>query len=604
MILLNKLIMFILTQRAKNVLYLMYMNKEVIYLEPEDDITDILSKLQRAEQKVVALVPPKKATMLRSAVNMKLVAKAAKETKKVAVIVTADPAISKMAMMAEIPVAKTLQSRPVVPTRESLDAIRSDEQVIDEDLAENNEKDMPKMPSEGSRSASEGRLSKSADTIELTEDGLEKGSKGASKGSKPGSDGNLSKFMQYRKWIIAGSVAAVILVIFGVWALIFAPAAQIIVKMSTTPNNFSEEIRFTSDLAAENPTEGVLYAEKITFEPEYTENFEASGKEDRGDRAKGKVNISMSFAPKAGEAAQVGLLKGYKLAATTSDGKSVTYALQEDVGAAKFDGTDAGLAVLGSAGWKCGSSLSGGWSCSQTATAEVEATAAGEDYNIGAGRTWDPIVDEKTGEKFTISNPSTITGGSSKNVTVVTKANLDGATERILASHATEGKDLLFGQIQTDNAIIISSSFKSEAGEVKSTPALDAEVDENIKPEIKIKAVYSVYILDKTKVEEFIKAKASVAADQRVYSVGDPYVERFTDLKEPARLKTVVRTGPTVTEDAVMEKSKGRKIGEVRSLLQSINGVSSVEIVPSYFWVNSVPNDPNKVTIELTVEDK
>ena len=52
------------------------MNKEVIYLEPEDDITDILTKLQRAKQKLVALVPPKKATMLRSAVNMKLVARA------------------------------------------------------------------------------------------------------------------------------------------------------------------------------------------------------------------------------------------------------------------------------------------------------------------------------------------------------------------------------------------------------------------------------------------------------------------------------------------------------------------------------------------------
>ena len=82
--------MFILAQPFRNVLYLMYMNKEVIYLEPEDDITDILTKLQQAEQKLVALVPPKKATMLRSAVNMKLVARTAKECDKVAVIVTAE----------------------------------------------------------------------------------------------------------------------------------------------------------------------------------------------------------------------------------------------------------------------------------------------------------------------------------------------------------------------------------------------------------------------------------------------------------------------------------------------------------------------------------
>ena len=128
--------MFILTQPARNVLYLMYMNKEVIYLEPEDDITDVLTKLQRAEQKLVALVPPKKATILRSAVNMKLIARTAKDCEKVAVIVTGDPAVIKLAMAARIPVAKTLQSRPMVPTPEMLQESKSSEQVIDEDLAE------------------------------------------------------------------------------------------------------------------------------------------------------------------------------------------------------------------------------------------------------------------------------------------------------------------------------------------------------------------------------------------------------------------------------------------------------------------------------------
>ncbi len=54
------------------------MNKEVIYLEPEDDITDILTRIQQADKKLVVIVPPKKATMLRSAVNMKLVARVAK----------------------------------------------------------------------------------------------------------------------------------------------------------------------------------------------------------------------------------------------------------------------------------------------------------------------------------------------------------------------------------------------------------------------------------------------------------------------------------------------------------------------------------------------
>ena len=108
------------------------MNKEVIYLEAEDDITDILTKLQQAEQKLVALVPPKKSSILRSSVNMKLVARVAKECDKIVVIVTQDPAVVKMAMSTRIPVAKTLQSRPVIPTEANVRAAEAAADIVDE----------------------------------------------------------------------------------------------------------------------------------------------------------------------------------------------------------------------------------------------------------------------------------------------------------------------------------------------------------------------------------------------------------------------------------------------------------------------------------------
>ena len=37
------------------------MNKDTIYIEPEDDITDIITKIENSKEKIVALVPPKKA---------------------------------------------------------------------------------------------------------------------------------------------------------------------------------------------------------------------------------------------------------------------------------------------------------------------------------------------------------------------------------------------------------------------------------------------------------------------------------------------------------------------------------------------------------------
>ena len=588
------------------------MNKEVIYLEPEDDITDILSKLQRAEQKVVALVPPKKATMLRSAVNMKLVARTAKESKKVAVIVTADPAIAKMAMMAQIPVAKTLQSRPVVPTKESLAAAEANEQIIDEDLADitdeaaaKGEKAQAKTAGEASNSASEKVSDKSAAALELDEESLEKGSKdgkkSAAKGSQDKKGQKVPDIAKYRKWIILGVVAALALVVFGVWAFVFAPAVQITVAMSTSANNFSEDVRFTTDPAAENAAEGIFYARKQTYEPEFTDKFEATGKEDRGERATGTITLNMVFTPNEDVATQIGLAKGYsKLTATTADGKAVSYALDEDL-STNWDGTMAGLSNLAAAGWACNTSASAGTTCRKTATAAVVANAAGEDYNIGAARTWNPVEDDD--ETIRISNSNAFTGGSTRNVTVVTQANIDAAKERILAEHATEGRMTLLDTIKSDDIVIIESSFASEAGEVKSVPAVNAEVDENAQPELTVKAIYSVYTVDKAKVEEFVVAKTTTPDDQRIYSVSNPYFEHFTKIEDPARLKAIVKTGPTVTEENILEKAQGRKIGEVQSLLRSINGVSAVEIKPSYFWVRSVPKDASKITIELTVED-
>jgi hypothetical protein len=55
------------------------MNKDVIYIDVEDDITAIIGKVKGAKEKIVALVPPKRIGVLQSAVNLRLIARAAKQ---------------------------------------------------------------------------------------------------------------------------------------------------------------------------------------------------------------------------------------------------------------------------------------------------------------------------------------------------------------------------------------------------------------------------------------------------------------------------------------------------------------------------------------------
>lgn len=593
--------MFILTQPARNVLYLMYMNKEVIYLEPEDDITDVLTKLQRAEQKLVALVPPKKATILRSAVNMKLIARTAKDCEKVAVIVTGDPAVIKLAMAARIPVAKTLQSRPMVPTPEMLQESKSSEQVIDEDLAEKSEKSAgnaqnPAKSASNATSkttktaseATEGTLDASdadgAVTLDLTDEGLaataEKGQKSAKSGKKSTKSAQkVPSLEKYRKWIILGSVTGVLLIIFLVWAFVFAPAATITVAMRTTSENFSETVNFTTDINSENIAEGRLFAHQQSYEQKYETKVTATGEEDRGERATGELVLTKSAGASSVLVSGLSIDVPEGATFTAENGLTYTAIMAKSTAVNDFE-TDCS-----------GSGLS--YTCSLTLTVPVQATAPGDNYNLSAESTWNSF------SGASVSNPKAISGGTSNKVKVIAQSDVDQARDQLVSDHAEEGKESLFSDLTEQNAVVIEPSYTSETTNTTATPAAGEEGDETT---VSVTVKYAVYTVDEAKVESFIAEKMSLNDDQKLYSIGSPYFERFTNLEESARLKTVVAIGPVLTEDTILDRVKGVKIGEAQSILKSINGVSSVEIAPSYFWVRSVPNDPNKITINLQME--
>ena len=165
--------------------------------------------------------------------------------------------------------------------------------------------------------------------------------------------------------------------------------------------------------------------------------------------------------------------------------------------------------------------------------------------------------------------------------------------------------------------MLIGSSFKIAKDELSSSPQLNAEVGDNVTPRVVRKVTYSVLTVDRADIDIFIRAKvAEKMGDntQDIYSTGlvaegEEGADKvfFDNYKEDggkvtAKLKSIVKTGPRVTNEMVAEKSYGVKIGKVKSILTSINGVSDVNIDPSYFWVTSVPSDPNKVEITITVE--
>ena len=56
--------------------------KDTIYIDVDDEITAIIDKVITSKHKIVALVLPKRAVVLQSIVNMKLLKRTADEAKK------------------------------------------------------------------------------------------------------------------------------------------------------------------------------------------------------------------------------------------------------------------------------------------------------------------------------------------------------------------------------------------------------------------------------------------------------------------------------------------------------------------------------------------
>lgn len=574
------------------------MNKDVIYIEPEDDITDIISKVRASKQKVVALVPPKKIGVLRSAVNTKLISKAAKSASKVVVIVTTDSALIKLAATAGIPIAKNLQSRPKLPS-EIIEESK-DENVIEE----KSEEEKPKKEAPAKKGTHEingeeieGEKSETKKPAEKTDKKSEKGK--MSKEDKK----NLPPLVRYRKWIIIGVIAVILLIAFLVWAIAFAPAAKIAVQVRTTASNFSEPVTFTTDQKASNTSEGKFLLETQNYTQETAVNFEATGKRDVGEKASGVISAQIAIPVKDVDgAASAAVPKGATftnngLTYVVTEGATVTLAETEDYDTCENypEGETA----------RAGSRIIETDGCYKTAKFKAEATESGDKYNIDPQSTgWTANgVGFATGR---IYNSNAFVGGTSKYITTVTEADIVSAQAALAAKVTGDGKQKLLESVKSD-VMTLESTYKEENGEAVSVPAAGEEVKDGVKPKLTMKSTYTILTLDMTNLKQYIeeKEKAKLPDDQKIYETTDPFLERFSEDGNggyTARLKSTTKVGPKVTEEEILEKARGRKVGEVQTQLKSINGVSSCKVETSFFWVNTVPDDPNKVEVNLEVE--
>lgn len=609
------------------------MNKDVIYIEPEDDITDILAKVKNAKNKIVALVPPKKAGVLRSAVNIKLIAKTAARSNKTTVLISSDESLMKLAMAANIPVAKTLQSKPQLPK----DFARPD---LGEEPSNVIEAKKPEAKTEKKEEAEEVAVKKTEKVAEKTDDEVRPPFKvakddGAKKpepkedeevleldaedlkekksvrGAKKVLPTKVPNFKKYLKFIIAGGVALILLIAFIIYTKVSAHA-DINVKIKTSETNFAEKVTFVTGEDSANAEEGIFYVEQKTVDKKVETEFEATGELDKGQKATGAIQV------------------------TIPSGTTITPS-QAEAGVSIGAGA---VFVYGEVAYKAieGRSISGDnikFQCQGTkkcwvsdnvsfGSVPVEAVENGDKYNIAAatsGWSLNATAWYVSSLKFASSE---MTGGSSEIVKVVSKDDIEKAKTSITMPSDDQIREELAGEFDSDY-LIIKSSLNATEPKYTSDPDLEGEVKDDKKPKLTLERSYSVYAVKRADVNAYISKKASANIGdntQTIYSTGVSGFEKkltsssdtsakaskdtvfFDSYKNQdgeitAKLKSVVLTAPEVSEDMILENALGNKKSDVYRKLKSINGVSEVTVDVKPF--STIPKDQNRVnvTIEL-----
>lgn len=543
------------------------MNKDVIYIDVEDDITAIIGKIKASKEKIVALVPPKRVGVLQSAVNLRLLDRMASNSHKKLVIISSNPALLGLTAAAGIPVAKNLQSKPEIAEIAALSIDDADDII-----------DGAKLPiGELEKTADlvkvkDASVDDAIDTIDIDEMEVDTSAAGAvavkSTDAKRKMSTKIPDFNSFRKRLFLGIAGFVLLVAFLVWANVFAPGAVIVITAKTNQAPVSKIVTL-SGATPTNVEKGTIQSIPQALKKDMSVKFNATGSQDIGNKATSTVRLSKLSQEDTAVPA------GTKL----SSSEGFIFLTQS--------------AVTIPASVPCFPTY-----CAQNVDVDVAAQFGGTQYN--------GITGSLSGAPASASAvlKTATSGGTSKMATVVSAEDIQKATEA-LNSLSTDDMKKAVTALFKNGEIIIADSFTIERSTPVSTPALGAEA--TAQATLTSNVTFTITGIAKSDVEMYLKDSLNKQIggekNQRIYSTGIDKVV-LAGFNKAGDVTTVNisakgQVGPKIDTDAVKQQAKGKKAGEVQAQLTTIPGVDSVKVNFSYFWVTTIPNDVTKVDVQF-----
>ena len=387
------------------------------------------------------------------------------------------------------------------------------------------------------------------------------------------SEPKVPNFSTFRKRLFIFGGLGVLVVGFLVWAIWFAPKATVIITAKNTPVTVDSNVQLAVDGVTDFKA-STIKSIRQEQAADVSVEFSATGKKKVGEKAKGTVRIKTD--------ATTILMTGLTVPAGTQ--------IQSSGGSIYLTGADV-VFPQGSP-----SALAG-------IVVAVTAANVGEEYN-GATGSASTSANGVTSVEF-VTSPS---GGSSREVTVVSEDDLAKATAALGEKKVSDLRSKLESSFSESN-VVIKETFQEKRGD----PVPSVKINEEATGPVTLKSTVtaSMMAVERSEIQKFLKtgiqSEIEGMKSQKIYSDGSSDVkfsQFVNDAEKPKiRLTANGKIGPVIKEDEVKEQSLGKNYGEIQLALEAIDGVEDVDIKFWPFWVRTVPNNVDRVTVEFKIKD-
>jgi hypothetical protein len=531
--------------------------KSTLFIDTNDEITTIIAKLQDAEHDIVALVLPKRTNVFQSLVNTKLLKRAADAAGKKAVLVTSDETILPLAGLVGMYVAATPQSKPYLPA--------SPDNTSDDGID-------PKTPI-GELAVAASALDD--DTIDLAEmSALDVPGESEPVGkSKPSKKTKVPNFNSFRKRLIIGVVALVLLIVVGVFARVVLPRAEIVLE--TTAQNYDQTIEFTAEAGQDSVDIDRLIAPATAQET--TEEREArvttTGERNTGDQASGTMTLTNCI----------------------NDGESKTVPSGTAFSSGNFTFISTAAVELDPAIFSGANCRSNEFGLSEDVP--VRAENPGENHNLSA-RSYTSAING------ILAFGSQMSGGTDQIVQVVSARDIATARQQLETELSQGVQEALAEDLRQAGLVPLPDTMTRGDIGATATPQENQEADEVT---VRASATFRMLGVSNSDVRQLLEDSLQdevdldrqAILDDGLSSASVRVIEGEGDSVR-VRVRTIVAVGPDVDVDGLKEEIAGQKRSLTESALLAVPGVRDVQIDYSPFWVFSTPRNTSK--IDMTVQ--